>query len=652
MGNSVSLSSSYADENDFVDQNVWFGIHINETSKCSGKSYSGFLRFPYEDPLASASGVAVFDPSPISDINKEHSNRSDSTFISGYCWRVAKGGKLLVSRKPDGAEDPLKGITWFYAGFIGGLAGITHAGHPSSGSTSSAELDLNTSKLKNQLWFNLKSDSAPSNATSIAHALTAFMEPRDDWGDIGKNVKYGKARFCWESPDNTYVLSIYPIDLSKKFPISETKLVNNSVFFSPERYKNWFYTERVKEFWQTPGKPAPDPYEQFMQVWLKTLTQTERSSLIFDQSKRCNFSEGNAFWNDPVCRVGCNGDGTANNFSLAGCPQIGTKISSAPYPNDFLRSKIGQEYCKQYPGRCETALSGWCASDAPDADGKYSKDPWGKKAMCACSWSLEIRRKKILAEMPSVASMLASDNIFTRQVGEKIIQSQLAYFTCRDPDCIQSAVYKNQSDKAIVCPSEQIQNCITSISISGSGTVNVGKEIANSVQCSQTLQQIFGPQQLECIKKGGQIITDAAGNSTCCTGQVLDGKCVVPTECPSGQVMKDGKCTPITPPPKCEGKILPSGECCTKDIFNGKCVEKCPDDKIRGASGACIKAEPCKPGEIRNMDGECIVIKPPAPTPDPGAGVAWSEYYPYIIGLVIVSVLAILIFRKESTANF
>ena len=631
MGNNLSLGSSYTDEDDFVDQNVWFAIRISETSKCSGKSYAGFLRFPYEDPLASASGVAIFDPSSASDINNYNTSWSDKNFISGYCWKVAKSGdNFLVSRRPDGKNDPLAGIEWYYGIRVGG---ITHAGHPTGGSTSASRLDLERTKLTNQLWFQLKSNSAPSGASFINHALTALMEPRDDWGPIGMNDKYGKARFCWESPDSTYSLSIHPIDLSKKNPISETKLENNSVFFSPESYKNWFYTERVKEFWQTPGKSAPDPYEQFMQLWIKKLTQTERSSLIFDQSKRCTYTDGNTFWSDPVCRVGCNGDGSSNNFSLAGCPQIGARISDAPYPNDFLRSKIGQEYCKQFPGRCETALSGWCASDSPDADGKYVGDPWGKKAMCACSWSLDIRRKKILAQMPSVATMLTSDNVFTRQVGERIIQSQVAYFTCKDPDCIQSAVYKNQSDKAIVCPSEQIQNCITSINVTGEGNVTIGKDVANNVQCNQTLQQIFGPQQLECVKKGGNIVTDAAGNSTCCVGRLLDGKCYTDNECPTGQVLKEGKCVPVPiPPPNpgCKGTLLPTGECCEKEVFKGKCIDKCPTS------------------QIRNMDGECIVVNPPKPDPNPPGPTPreWSMYYPYIIGIVVVAVLAILLSRS------
>ncbi len=685
MGNSSSVYG--ASPGDYIDDNIWFAIYVEEQSVCSGDYYSGFLRYPYDDPAHSKAGVAVFDPSIREDINKVAASASKE-FRSGYCWRISSDGKRLVGKKPSGGEATLQGIVWWWAPSDGGL--IENVGFPTGGSIMDAKFDMEKSKARGQLWFDVFNDTG----NFASKTISGLPRARTDWADnrpdsAYTNPRYAKARFCLENPSSTYVLRAYAIDLGSNTFIGEP--VPLSVFMNPKGYKDWYLQKKMIQYWTAPGKKAPEPHETMIQTWLKSMDPTTRSKVLF-QTQRCSYPDGDSYWGDEICRYGCNGDGSKNNPSLTYCPQIGSIITKPPYPNDYLRSEMGRAYCKQNPGKCEGALTAWCANDAPDSDGKYATSPFGKKSMCACSWGMDIRRKKILQQMPSVQQMLAAKDIFTQQVGERILQSQLAYFTCKDPECIESSVYKNQEDKSRPCPSDQIQNCITNITVDAGGAINV-KDISGTNQCSQTLQQILGNKEFECIKNGGKIVTDANGNSTCCTGTVIDGKCMA--KCPDGQVsngkecvcisgkMVNGKCVSD----ECKGeffqgkcvekcppgyKRLPDGSCateCSGEYFKGQCVEKCKPGFSRDLSGHCVrKCDPgyeivgddckviCPSGQTRDYTGKCIVIKPdpPKPTPNPDDDknpiknlIDKLIKNPLLIGALVVGVALIVVMLRR-----
>lgn len=603
MGNTSSLYG--ASQGDYVSDNVWFALYVEEQSVCSGDYYSGFLRYPYDDPANKKAGVAVFDPSTREDINKVAAG-SSIDFKAGYCWRLSSDGKRLVGKKPSGGEATLQGIAWYWLPSDGG--GIEHAGFPTGGTIMDADFDLEKSRARGQLWFNVHTDIG----TFESKTLSGLPKGRTDWADNRPessytNPRYAKTRFCRENPLSTYVLRAYAIDLGTNTFIGNP--ISLATFMSPKDYQSWYLQKTLTTYWTAPGKKAPEPYESMIQNWLREMSPDLRSKILF-QTQRCSYTDGDSFWADEICRYGCNGDGSKNNPSLVYCPQIGSAITKPPYPNDYLRSEIGRAYCKQNPGKCEGALTAWCANDTPDSDGKYANSPFGKKSMCACSWGMDVRRKKILQQMPSIRQMLESNEVFTRQVGERVLQSQLAYFTCKDPECIESSVYKNQEDRNRVCPSDQIQNCITNITVDAGGAINV-KDISGTNQCSQTLQQILGNKEFECMKNGGKIVTDSSGNSICCMGTIVDGICVA--KCPEGQVLSGKECLCIS------GKMV-NGKCvedCKGEIFNGKCIEKCPPGYKRLPDGSCATecsgeyfngqcVEKCKPGFSRDSSGHCV----------------------------------------------
>ena len=635
MGNNPSLYTATSPE-EYVDDNVWFTINISEYSNCSDQQYSGYLRFPYEDPRSSSIGVAVFDPNDAQTINGVAKTQKD-VWKSGYCWKLSKDGKYLISRRPGGDVGQFQRVDWAWS-----IANpvIRFGGLPTGGSIFDLPIDRQRTNTTRQLWFgDDRKDGGQRHTLSGLKAANWTSDPRS----VYSNENYPKARLCWENPAVNYKITFNLIDLGSDTFIGEE--VGFEVFMTPEGYRDWFAKRLMTKFWTSPGKKAPEPYESLIQSWLRSLPPAIRSQQLFSSS-RCSYADGNSYWADEICRYGCNGDGSKNNPSLQYCPQIGNVITKPPYPNDYLRSEIGRAYCKQNPGKCEGALTSWCVSVAPDADGKFSKDPFGKAAMCACSWGLDIRKKKILEQIPSIRQMMDSKDVFTRQVGERVLQSQLAFFTCKDPQCIESSVYKNMEDKTRPCPSDMIQNCITNITVDAGGNITVAKDIASNTQCTQTLQQILGSKEYECIKAGGKIVTDSAGNSVCCKNGVSDGKCL-PDSCPAGQIRVGDKC--VTPDPSCKGEIvkgqcvekcptgytrLPDGTCgtqCAGEYYRGQCVEKCKPGFARDSTGHCVasqcaeerelingKCEPkCPAGQIRDYTGKCIFVNPPVPKPDP-----------------------------------
>lgn len=641
MGNNLtSYGSEGVDQqkvSDFIDENLWFMIKISGNAECDkNTSYSGFLRFPHDVEETKKSGVAFYDPNSLDTITDVYSKSANKNlFISGYLWKVKKIGNnyALIGKNPAGGDLILSAIEWLYIGYS-----ALHAGFPTGGSIFNCFVDVDKSIATRQLWF-----SFPSGSVTSTQLLSGHNQYRDDWGAIGKNTAYGKARFCDTGPSTTNQVQIYPVDLSNS-SFSPTPLNDFRLFIRPENYINWYFGIQASTNWTQANLRAPGEVEGLLQSWVKSLSPQDRSSILFEKTKRCSYASGNDFWKDELCRYGCNGDGTPNNITLAGCPEIGQKIVSPPLPNDWLRSELGRAYCKQNVGKCEQVLTSWCQSDVPDPDGKFSDQPYGKKNMCACSWPREAQKQKILNQMPSVKAMISSDNLYTRQVGERILQSQTAYFVCKDPDCVQSAIYKNQEDKGRVCPTEQIQNCITEIKIDAGGNISIAKDIASNQSCQQFYGDVIGKDQLECMKNGGKTYTDKQGKPVCCApGTTFDGNlCKAPAPqpqpsvCPLGKVMKDGKCVcPFGEDRsgnclgECKGSRTSKGECCpsNKEIWNDNCLD------------------PCLPPQIRDQTGKCIKIDPsPLPPPEPSN---ISQYFVYIIGIVGIVLLGILMFNRK-----
>lgn len=667
MGNQAPRYSSAIDQqttSDFVDDNVWFMIKISGKASCDkNEPFSGFLRFPRDAEKATVdSGVAFYDPNSAQTIKNVYESiaAGKDLFLSGYLWKVKKINDkyFLIGKNPQGGNQQLQSVEWTYSAFVSGEGdwaaySALHAGFPSGGTIRNSYLDVEKSISNRQLWFLFDDPTTVRSQILDGHTRT-----RNDWGSLGLNKAYGRARFCDSVTDNK--VEIYPVDLSTK-QISTTPISDFSIFARPEGYINWYFSNQVSKYWTQATIRAPGNLENLIQSWIKSLTPQARSDILYRQTKRCDYSNGRDFWGDELCRYGCNGDGTPNNITLNGCPEIGQKIVSSRIPNDWLRSELGRAYCKENPGFCEQVLNSWCQTDTPDPDSKFSDQPFGKKNMCACSWPMEIQKKKIMAGMPSIQALMTSDNLYTRQVGERIIQSQLAYFVCKDPDCVQSAIYKNKDDKNRVCPVEQIQNCITEIKVDAGGNIDIAKDIASNVNCQQFFGDVVGKEQLECLKKGGKIYDSGSGKTVCClSGEVFDGK-VCKTKDPTPDPKPDPKPDP-NPDPKPDpkpqpkncplGKILVNGECKCPfgEDSSGNCLAKCDGQRMK--NGGCCPTgkdvvndkcvDPCLKGQIRDQTGNCIIVNPSPDPPKPNPLPNYTSYIMYaVLALVFVSVLAL-----------
>lgn len=111
---------------------------------------------------------------------------------------------------------------------------------------------------------------------------------------------------------------------------------------------------------------------------------------------------------------------------------------------------------------------------------------------------------------------------------------------------------------------------------------------------------------------------DTSEHASCPPGQARDGNGVCVIQCPLGQALEQGACTPVRPtkppppPPQCPpGEILG---------VNGGCISdpptQCPPGQMAINQGVCEPIKVCPPGQVLDLGG-CKPVRPTQPPPCP-----------------------------------
>lgn len=643
MGNfSTKYSSSIDDQvRTIPDEWLWFTIKLTSQSTCAdGKTRTGYLSYRFDDPDTTGTDTREpCCPRPVLDTHTFKEIRENAPanpkLMSGFCWRVVKDGSKyrLAVRDPETGK-PIPIINLYYSSIW--LAPTVR----NRGTTGDVSIDINKSLANQSLWFFNNNDMIM--VKNASDTLSAFIDG---------NRPLPHIRFCGQDRTSVdfsvIILGNTGIDKFTGDPLYMEGKTPLEVFLSPENYVDFFWRRYARMYWKNPDqiKKTYPGMEAHLYSYALSLPPAERSKFIASTG-RCNYSDGNAFWNDPICRTFCNGENPGSDMVVNTkycAPFIANKVvqvanpNPALPPNGYISSPLGRYFCENNPGKCTAALTTWCSTESDSGSNKMAS--YGKSAMCACSWPENIKKEKILRGNEGLRQLFNSDSAAVRDIAQRILNAQLD-FVCQDENCKLNPVYLTENDKTRRCPDNQVQICNTSLIIDNKGTVSVGN-LGVATKCSQEYQQIFQNSQYStCLSQGKNLVkSDVSDSYICCDPSSISigGQCAKP--CLQDEERVDGKCLK-----KCQsGKRAADKSCipeCKKgeEYKNGSCQSIChPGEEYKtlpdGKSGCVIPIVPLAPEDSFSIFGTHV-----------------KKTLVYVLSAIAIALVIFFVANRRSTA--